>query len=542
MSTQAVVSRVDPSIVAYLDNVALADQSLQFAVWARRIAPEQAPAMLRDRAARLAAVDLRGLDPSVVAEHRASMTQLMQQIEWAIASSNQWPPERTPGDYRAIAQRTLQQLRADYEQKLARGIAPTATAHALLVVFAWTRGEGQPAMADWIAGEQLRVQDATEAILTGAAAGAVTPRPGTPSPPIATGAAAPSPSPTQAASTPATTSGAGTSARSTQTPQSGAPAGVPIYHGNRGFGSWQLGMDIFNGADYRSLRIGYADPAACLAECARDARCRAVTYTMPGTYGAAEGVCWFKGQTGTFGPHSSAISAVKLGATTPAATTPPPVGTTPPPIAMKAPPAANPPLVQCDIGGQWRMNTQNVGQSTWTFSSLGGNQYSGQETGLGNASGTAIVNGDSLRLEWRTGGYSGVVELRLDANCSSGQGRQVFHTGRTGSEASTWTRIGVPPPAAKPPQPVTPPVAATPGGLAGQWNGPAGVYQMTHTGNSFTWRVGGEVGQGTISGDNLQVTWTGGGSATGRITERTPQGLPIVIAWSNGVVFKRVGY
>jgi hypothetical protein len=53
--------------------------------------------------------------------------------------------------------------------------------------------------------------------------------------------------------------------------------------------------------------------------------------------------------------------------------------------------------------------------------------------------------------------------------------------------------------------------------------------------------VGGEIGQGTISGDNLQVTWTGGGSATGRITERTPQGAPTVIAWSNGVVFRRIG-
>jgi hypothetical protein len=536
MSTQAVVRQVDPSIVAYLDNVALADQSLQFAVWAQRIAPEQAPAMLRDRAARLAALDLRGLDPSVMAEHRAAMTQLMQQIEWAIAASNQWPPERAPGDYRAIAQRTLQQLRADYEHKLARGIAPTATAHALLVVFAWTRGEGRPAMGDWIAGEQLRVGDATEAVLTGAAASAATPRPGTPSPPVAPGAAAPAPSrsPTQAASTPATTPGTGTSARSTQTQQPVAPAGVPIQHGHPEFGSWQLGVDIFNGADYRSFPIGYSDPVACLAECARDARCRAVTYTMPGTYGAAEGVCWLKGQTGTFGPHASAISAVKLGGTTPAATTPPPVAT-------KAPPA-KPPLAQCDIGGQWRMDTQNVGRSTWIFSPLGGNRYSGQETGLGNASGTASVNGDSLRLEWRAGGYSGVVELRLDASCSSGQGRHVFHTGRTGSEASTWTRIGVPPPAATPPPAVTPPVAAMPGGLTGQWNGPAGVYQMTQAGDAFMWRVGGEVGQGTISGENLQVTWTGGGSATGRITERTPQGLPITIAWSNGVVFKRVGY
>jgi hypothetical protein len=69
-----------------------------------------------------------------------------------------------------------------------------------------------------------------------------------------------------------------------------------------------------------------------------------------------------------------------------------------------------------------------------------------------------------------------------------------------------------------------------------------GIYEFTQNGSSFTWRVGSEIGQGTILGDNLQVTWTGGGSATGRVVERTAQGLPAVIAWSNGVAFRRVGH
>jgi hypothetical protein len=94
---------------------------------------------------------------------------------------------------------------------------------------------------------------------------------------------------------------------------------IPL-HGNAGFGSWQPGMDIFDGGDYRSFPALNSDPQACLAECARDGRCRSVTYTMPGTYGLAYGKCWLKERVGRFGPHPSAMSAVKTASTL----TPPP--------------------------------------------------------------------------------------------------------------------------------------------------------------------------------------------------------------------------
>jgi len=92
---------------------------------------------------------------------------------------------------------------------------------------------------------------------------------------------------------------------------------IPL-HGNPAFGPWQPGMDIFDGGDYRSFPAPNSDPRACLAECARDGRCHSVTYTMPGTYGLSYGTCWLKERTGRFGPHTSAMSAVKAAAAPPA--------------------------------------------------------------------------------------------------------------------------------------------------------------------------------------------------------------------------------
>lgn len=429
-ATQQLARQVDPALVVYFDTLVLADQTLQYAAAMRRITPAQAAGTLRARATQLAKVDMRGLDPTVVGEHRAAMAELMQQLETAIATSNRWPQDRAPNDYRALARATLQRLRAKYDQQLARGVAPTATAPALVTVFAWTGGDAKiPAAFDWIAGDFERIDVATQDVLAAAASQAAAQT----IPPLAQGpAGAPPPAaPSKPAAPPAATAA--------PSPPPSSPGAIRI-PSHPAFGPAQLGMDIFDGADYRSFHFASGDPAVCLAECARDSRCRSVTYTMPGTYGAAEAACWLKERTGRFGPHPSAISAVKLAAANPA--TP----TTPATATPATPPVVRPPPAQCDIGGQWRMNTQNVGQSTWTFSPLGGNRYSGQETGLGNASGTASVNGNSLRLEWRTGSYSGVVELTLDASCRSAQGRQVFHTPQPGVQPSAWTRIGPAPP------------------------------------------------------------------------------------------------
>lgn len=89
------------------------------------------------------------------------------------------------------------------------------------------------------------------------------------------------------------------------------------------------------------------------------------------------------------------------------------------------------------------------------------------------------------------------------------------------------------------------PTPVATGLLAGRWNSVAAyagmIYDFTQDGSVFRWsRVGStEIGNGTVSGDILQATWTGGNSGTGKIAQRSAAGDPVRIEWSNGVVMAR---
>ena len=81
--------------------------------------------------------------------------------------------------------------------------------------------------------------------------------------------------------------------------------------------------------------------------------------------------------------------------------------------------------------------------------------------------------------------------------------------------------------------------------IDGTWNSSIGFqYQITQSGNSFTWEVLKpirEKGQGTINGNTISASWSGAngsGSANGRIVA-TPQNTANRIEWSNGVIFYR---
>lgn len=112
-------------------------------------------------------------------------------------------------------------------------------------------------------------------------------------------------------------------------------------------------------------------------------------------------------------------------------------------LLMILPQGSSVALAQCDVAGQWRMVTQNVGQSIWTFTPQGSDSYRAQEAGLGAATGQAIMYGRAMHMEWQTrAGWSGAVDLIFDASCMRGDGRQVFFKGRRGSETSSWIRLG----------------------------------------------------------------------------------------------------
>jgi hypothetical protein len=74
--------------------------------------------------------------------------------------------------------------------------------------------------------------------------------------------------------------------------------------------------------------------------------------------------------------------------------------------------------------------------------------------------------------------------------------------------------------------------------ISGPWAANNGfTYHVTQSGSSFTWILGSEIAHGTINGDELHASWSGGftmGSGTGRLSK---DGL--TITWDNGVIFVR---
>jgi hypothetical protein len=68
------------------------------------------------------------------------------------------------------------------------------------------------------------------------------------------------------------------------------------------------------GGDYARFVVPSGDPAVCQARCDREARCRAWTFSYPGTAGqggAAAATCWLKGQVKPLVENRCCASGVK---------------------------------------------------------------------------------------------------------------------------------------------------------------------------------------------------------------------------------------
>lgn len=130
-------------------------------------------------------------------------------------------------------------------------------------------------------------------------------------------------------------------------------------------------------------------------------------------------------------------------------------------------------------------------------------------------------------------GRTFTIEVALDAG-EMLTTRVSIPSSTAAASASSAVSTGVPATPATPPPP-------RPGDLTGEWYAGLMVYDIVQTGNTFTWKMRGaeEYGEGTISGDDLKVRWTGGGSANGKIIQKTATGVPTQIGWDNGVGFTR---
>jgi hypothetical protein len=80
--------------------------------------------------------------------------------------------------------------------------------------------------------------------------------------------------------------------------------------------------------------------------------------------------------------------------------------------------------------------------------------------------------------------------------------------------------------------------------ISGTWQSSIGlVYEITQTGDAFTWRVASinQRAEGTIEGNAVKASWRGllrRDSATGKVI-LDASGRAVRIEWSNGVVFRR---
>jgi hypothetical protein len=71
----------------------------------------------------------------------------------------------------------------------------------------------------------------------------------------------------------------------------------------------QAGYDR-RGGDYTSFAIRAGDPAACAARCEREGRCRAWSFSYPGT-AAPAAMCWLKSQVTQRTEDACCVSGVK---------------------------------------------------------------------------------------------------------------------------------------------------------------------------------------------------------------------------------------
>ncbi len=93
------------------------------------------------------------------------------------------------------------------------------------------------------------------------------------------------------------------------------------------------------------------------------------------------------------------------------------------------------------VGGAWEQSTEGVGTSTWNFTPVGRGRYRALEQGLGGATGTAILTGRTLRIEFKWAGGAGVYEWTLNAEGNSGNGKLTFTSGRSGTYSSKIKRV-----------------------------------------------------------------------------------------------------
>ena len=173
-----------------------------------------------------------------------------------------------------------------------------------------------------------------------------------------------------------------------------------------------------------------------------------------------------------------------------------------------------------DISGTWHSSVgidyviaQTGGQFSWFLPAI-------NETGKGT------LNGPNLSVSWSGLAGNGSTTGKVTQVDAAGKATRIDW-----SNGAVFTKQASPVPSVI--------------DISGLWHGSVGVdYVITQTGNQFTWLLGliNENGQGTLTGQNLSVSWSSPvskGSATGNVTKVDANGKATRIDWSNGTFFYR---
>src|SRR5262245_23755897 len=97
----------------------------------------------------------------------------------------------------------------------------------------------------------------------------------------------------------------------------------------------------------------------------------------------------------------------------------------------------------CALTGTYKHVTADAGEATIKFTPSGPNAWKAVETGLGNFTGEAKLDGSTLRVDWKTeNGFAGNYVWTLDASCAAGEGTLTFTEGGQGTHHSVFSYVG----------------------------------------------------------------------------------------------------
>jgi hypothetical protein len=94
-----------------------------------------------------------------------------------------------------------------------------------------------------------------------------------------------------------------------------------------------------------------------------------------------------------------------------------------------------------NLTGSWLISTDTFNPTNWTFTPAGAGRYQVAEAGGGYATGSAMVTGNRVQINWSTTfGYAGTIVCTIAAGGRTAAGTNTLTSGRPGVYNATMRR------------------------------------------------------------------------------------------------------